>query len=120
MDIVFNEIISPLIDNYPKLVLKLFNRILSTKDVTPDWVTGHVVSIHEDGSKIDYKNYRGITLVSCLGKLFLSILDTRRLPYIIKNNILRPNQLGFVPRNRTYNVHICHKNDKLFSCFVDF
>ena len=36
MDIVCNEMIVPLIDNYPTLVLKLFNSILNTSDVIPD------------------------------------------------------------------------------------
>ena len=46
------------------------------------------------------------------------------------NNILKPNQLGFMPGNRTSDVHIilhnlirkyCHKNNtQLFGCFVEF
>jgi len=79
---------------------------------------------------MDPGNYRGITLMSCLGKIFLSILNARLMAYVIENNILGINQLGFVPGNRTSDAHIiinnlinkmCHKNgQKLFSCFVDF
>ena len=45
LDIICNEMISPLIDSYPKLVLKLFNRILRTSDVIPEWITGLIVPI---------------------------------------------------------------------------
>ena len=79
---------------------------------------------------MDPNNYRGITLMSCLGKLFLSILNARLLELVQKNDILGTNQLGFVPGNRTSDAHIiinnivdkmCHRsNKKIFSCFVDF
>ena len=122
--------IVPLIDHHPKLILTLFNKILKSGEVIPNWITGLIVPIHKDGSKMDPGNYRGITLMSCLGKLFLSILNARLMAYAIENNILSINQLGFVPGNRTSDAHIiinnlinkmCHKNGKkIFSCFVDF
>ena len=129
-DVLCNEMIIPLVEHYPKLALKLFNQILQTCDVIPEWITGLIVPIHKDGSKMDPGNYRGITLMSCLGKLFLSILNNRLMTYVVENNILSNNQLGFVPGNRTSDAHIiinnlinktCHKNGKkVFSCFVDF
>ena len=79
---------------------------------------------------MDPNNYRGIALMSCLGKLFLSILNARLLEFVLKNDILGSNQLGFEPGNRTSDTHIiinnivnkiCHRgNKKLFSCFDDF
>ena len=130
MDVLCNEMIIPLIEKYPRLILKLFNKILHTSDVIPEWLTGIIVPIHKDGSKMDPGNYRGITLMSCLGKLFLSIINARLMVFVLENNILGCNQLGFVPGNRTSDAHIiinnlvnkmCHKNgQKIFSCFVDF
>ena len=68
--------------------------------------------------------------MSYLGKLFLSVLNARLMTFALENNILSPNQLGFVPGNRCSDAHIiinnlvdkiCHKRKKmLFSCFVDF
>ena len=68
--------------------------------------------------------------MSCIGKLFLSIINSRLMVFVLENNILGCNQLGFVPGNRTSDAHIiinnlvnkmCHKNGrKIFSCFVDF
>ena len=67
--------------------------------------------------------------MSCLGKLFLTILNNRLTQFVKDKNILSDKQLGFVAGNRTY-AHIiinnlrrkyCHKyGSKLFSCFVDF
>lgn len=126
----YNEMILALVKTYPKVLLKLFNGILQSSEVIPDWALGMIVPIHKDGSRLDTANYRGITLISCLGKLFLSILNNRLVVFSVENNLLSPSQLGFVIKNRCSDAHIiihnlvrqeCHgKNSKIFSCFVDF
>ena len=130
LDQISNEAISVLIGTHPKLVLKLFNIILDSGEIIPEWLIGLIVPIHKDGAKLDPGNYRGITLMSCLGKLFLSILNSRLMKYVLDKNILCISQLGFTPGNRTSDAHIiinhlvnkiCHKGGgKIFSCFVDF
>ena len=62
--------------------------------------------------------------------MFLSVPNARIMTFALENNILSPNQLGFVSGNRCSDAHIiinnlvnkiCHKRNKiLFSCFVDF
>ena len=86
--------------------------------------------IHKDGPKLDTSNYRGITLISCLGKLFMSILNNRLSFFAVENGLLSPAQLGFVTKNRCSDAHIIihnlvkqkchHEGSKIFSCFVDF
>ena len=68
-----NEMLISLARTYPKVLLKLFNNILESSEVIPDWALGMIVPLHKDGPRLDPNNYRGITLISCLGKLFLSI-----------------------------------------------
>ena len=129
-DNISNEMITCLITSHPELVLKLFNSVMQSNEIVPDWTLGIIVPIHKKGSKNDPSNYRGITLMSCLGKLFLSILNNRLLQFTRENKILSDTQLGFVAGNRTSDAHIiinnlirkyCHENkSKLFSCFVDF
>ena len=129
-DNMSNEMIISLLETHPKLILKLFNLILQSGEVIPEWLMGLIVAIYKDGPKMDPGNYRGITLMSCLGKLFLSVLNSRLMNYVLGEDILTPSALGFVPGNRTSDAliiinnlvkKICHKqNKKLFSCFVDF
>ena len=117
-----------LVDTHPNIVLRLFNEILQSGEVIPKWLMGIIVPIYKKGSKLDPSNYREITLIACLGKLFLSILNARLFTH--NQSILAENQLGFVPGNRTSDAHIiinnlvkkiCHKgNSKIYSCFVDF
>ena len=129
-DNISNEMIKILVEVYPELVLKLFNAVLASGRTVPDWMVGLIVPIFKDGAKTDPSNYRGITLISCLSKLFLSILNARLIKFALDKGIISINQLGFTAGNRCSDAHIiintlvnktCHKNgSKIFSCFVDF
>ncbi len=130
IDIISNEMIKILVDCYPEIILKLFNAILKSGKVLPQWILGLIVPIHKKGSKSVPANYRGITLMSCLGKLFLSILNARLLKYALDNKILSKKQLGFLAGNRCSDAHIiinnmirkyCHnQGKKIFCSFIDF
>ena len=129
-DQLCNEMILGLIKTYPKVLVKLFNDILQSSEVIPEWALGMIVPLHKDGPRLDTGNYRGITLMSCLGKLFLSVLNNRLIAFALEHKLLSPAQLGFVAGNRCSDAHIviynlirkkCHReNAKIFSCFVDF
>ena len=68
-------------------------------------------------------------MLSCLGKLFLSVLNNRLQKFSLDQNLLSETQLGFRKGNRTSDAHIiirnlvdkyCHKyNTKIYSCFID-
>ena len=130
IDTICNEMIKILLECYPDLLLKLFNAVLATGKVAQQWMIGMIVPIYKKGAKSEPSNYRGITLMSCLGKLFLSILNARLLKYVTDKKILSKKQLGFLARNRTSDAHIiihnmirkyCHrKGQKIFCSFIDF
>ena len=42
-----------------------------------DWARGIIVPIYKDGERKNVDNYRGITLLSAVGKLYTSILNSR-------------------------------------------
>ena len=107
-----NEIILGLGKTHPEVLLKLFNGILNLGEVIPDWALGMIVAIHKEGPRLDTSNYRGITLISCIGKLFLSILNNRLVAFAVENRLLSPSQLGFVAGNRCSDAHINLQPDK--------
>ena len=93
------------------------------------WTNGIIVPIHKTGNIKDPNNYRGITISSCLGKLFTKILANRLTCWLISNNILAEQQIGFRPGCRTSDhvfvlksiiYHMKKKRKKVFACFVDF
>ena len=57
---------------------KFFNIILDTGVLPEAWLVGTIVPIYKNkGSKNVPGNYRPITILSCLGKLFTGILNDR-------------------------------------------
>ena len=85
--------------------------------------------IQEKGDKKDCNNYRGITLLSCLGKLFTTVLNERLKQYCDINEIIKENQTGFRANYSTTDhifslkslIDIFFKNNlKLFCAFVDY
>ena len=89
----FDNIINAFLKNSPKSVLKLivslFNIILNTGRVPTQWYTGIILPLYKNkGSHDDPNNYRGITLLSCLGKLFTNIINNRLAQYLEDDNIL--------------------------------
>ena len=78
------------------MALKLFNKVLDTGEIPDDWLTGMIIPIYKNkGSKEDANNYRGITLLSCVGKLFTAILNQRLTEFCDNNLILKEIQAGF-------------------------
>ena len=55
-------------------LVNLFNRILDTGKYPALWSFGLIVPIHKKDDRSKVANYRGITLLSALGKLFTSII----------------------------------------------
>ena len=77
-DQICNEQIKATFETMKNFYLKLFNGIFDSGIFPDSWAEGLIVPIYKKkGNKDDPNNYRGITLLSCLGKYFTSILNSR-------------------------------------------
>ena len=54
-----------------------------------------VIPIFKQGSKINFSNYRPISLLSSFSKTFKKIVYKRVYRYLLKFKLLSPNQFGF-------------------------
>ena len=66
-----------------------------------EWLLGVVVILHKEGERSDLNDFRGITLLSMLGKLLVGVLNNRLTSFAEKNEILLENQCGFRKGYRT-------------------
>ena len=95
-----NEVLNEYI-KYTKLQLlpiyvRLFNLVLNTGIIPEKWVEGMIMPIYKNkGDPMNPENYRPITLLSCLGKLFTAVLNERLNKFLNYNSILLQNQAGF-------------------------
>ena len=130
IDLILNEYIKCTQQILLPLYVKLFNKILDSGVMPSEWLVGKIVPIYKNkGDADDVNNYRGITLLSCLGKLFTSVLNDRLSEYSNTINIINETQAGFRHDYSTLD-HIfllkCvvdlfnWRKKKLFCLFVDY
>ena len=73
----------------------LFN-FMFTNEVWPDrWSTGVIAPLFKDGSRLDPSNYRPITLLSIMGKLFGSVVNARLAAFSEATDSICDEQGGF-------------------------
>ena len=96
VDDVINEYLKYSKDLLLPLVTKLFNCIFDTGFIPESWVKGLIIPVFKNkGDPTQAQNYRPITILSCLGKLFTSVLNSRLTNYLEMNDLLNQNQAGF-------------------------
>jgi len=106
----------------------LFNAALQQKSVPSDWRRGLIVPLFKEGDKELASNYRGITLLSIVGKLFATIIEKRLSRWCEDKRIFEQEQAGFRAGRSTVN-HIFtlaeiirrkkRMNKPTYACFLD-
>ena len=87
----------------------LFNVIFNAGYFPQQWSEGFIIPIHKKGDKSSPNNYRGITLMSNLGKLFTSILTCRVEKWFENHNLMSDAQFGFrKQRSTTDAIFVLH------------
>ena len=129
-DYILNEFIKFCPEKLIYVIVALFNVVLESGVIPSEWSIGIIKVLYKNKGNInDVNNYRGITLLSCLGKLFTSVINARLYSYLTNAKILGNEQAGFRPKHSTldhiFALHVLsnfYVNDKkqLFCAFVDY
>jgi len=130
IDAILNEFIKNSPKEVLELITRLFNLVLDTSYVPTDWTIGLIRPLYKGkGSPNDSDNYRGITLLSCLGKLFTAVLNNRISKYLESNNLLGEEQAGFRSGYSTsdhiftlYSIIKLYQQSKhrMYCAFIDY
>ena len=114
-----------------KLLVNLSNHILNNGQFPDIWTEGIIILVHKQGSRLNTNNYRGITLSSCLGKLFCHVVNDRIVKMLDSKCFIKPEQTGFRKTFRTADhifvvktlvdkyVQKCKNCSKLYACYID-
>jgi len=81
-----------------------FNCCLKEKTWPRIWKHAHVVPVHKKCSKSDPKNYRPISLLSILSKVFERIIDDHIENFFDQNHLISDRQHGFRKKRSTSDV----------------
>ena len=130
IDYILNEFIKNCPEELIPVITKFFNIILVSGIIPNEWTTGIIKALYKNKGDInDINNYRGITLLSCLGKLFTSVINSRLYNYLTNEGILGNEQAGFRPKHSTLDhifalqvlsSYYISEKKQLFCAFVDY
>ena len=76
---------------------ELFNRAWTSSTIPDDWAKGIITPIFKEGDRQNTANYRGITILSTVGKVFASILERRLADGVKMEECLNQNKLDLEP-----------------------
>ena len=110
-----------------ELLYEIFQKVWENDTTPKDWRDAILVSLYKKGPRDLCGNYRGISLLSVVGKVFSRVLLNRLLKHIAPS-VLPESQCGFRPNRGTVDMIftarqvqekcIEHQLD-LYQCFID-
>ena len=130
LDDIVNEYLKTTVTKLLPFYVTLFDLIFDSGESPDSWTLGIIKAIYKNkGDPNDPDNYRAISLVSSLGKLFTSILNSRLSNFSDETDLVTKSQASFRAGYLTQdNIVILYslitlylsKKKKLFCCFIDF
>ena len=102
-DTINNRILKELSVVLAHPLCDLFNYSLSISTFPTSWKIANVCPIHKKGESNLVGNYRPISLLNSLSKVFERAVYKHIYNHILSNNILTDFQSGFRPRDSTVN-----------------
>ncbi len=127
-DFLLNEYFLETWDIIGGHIADIFNMVYSTGHFPEMWTRGIIIPLHKKGSVGDANNYRGITLVSCMAKLFTTILNKRLNDWCESHDVITDAQFGFRKGRSTVDaIFVLHSliektinaKNRLYCAFVD-
>lgn len=109
----------------------LFNKIFETGEYPESWTTKAIIfPLHKKGNSRCVDNYRGISLLNVISKLYSIVINNRLLKFCEENHCIPESQAGF---RKNYNTvdkiftlkslvqkYLTKKGGRFYTLFVDF
>jgi len=111
------------------VISDLFNISVAVGEFPECLKTARIVPIHKAGDRSSVNNYRPISILTTLSKIFEKLMLKRFLCFVKENNILNSNQFGFRSKSCTsdailefldFTFESLSSSNALLSVFLDF
>ena len=90
------------VDPNCKILCAIYNQCLEENDVPKQWKSATTILIHKKGDSHDVSNFCPIALMSCIYKLFMSIIANHLVDFAIVNEFLSDSQKSARPNEGCY------------------
>lgn len=126
-DGITNEILKGCLDHISEAITNLFNSILTEETIPKQWTSSTIILLHKKGDKAEINNYRPISLISNLYKIFAKVI-LNRITSVLDENQPR-EQAGFRSDFSTMDhIHVVKQiiqksneyGKKYYLAFVDY
>ena len=129
-DGICNELLKHSVHIISPILREIFNKILITGNFPDSWCNAIITPLHKKGDKNNLNNYRGISLLSAISKVFTGLLNQRLSNWVENNDLLYEEQAGFRSKKSTidhlftlYAVvkkYLSKPGGRLYCLFIDF
>ena len=129
IDSIPSEIFKASYDLISPFLLSLYNRMYATGEYPRSWGDGIINPIFKKGDLNEAENYRGITLINVLAKIYSQLLLNRLTKWSEKYEKISNNQFGFQKGTSIVDcIFILHSviskvinsGEKLYCVFIDY
>lgn len=126
-DNITNEFLIKTKDVIVEVLTRMFNDVIKTETIPEQWLTSTIILLHKKGEKSDIGNYRPISLMSNIYKVFSKVILNRITKKLDENQ--PREQAGFRSGYSTLDhIHVVKQiiekskeyNMPLYCCFVDY
>ena len=100
-DKINHKLLKPIAKEIAYPLKILFEKSLTENKFPKIWKEALVIPIYKKADRNLPENYRPISLLSCIGKLFERIIFQHTLDYLVENKLLYDYQSGFIPGHST-------------------
>ena len=100
-DTISHNMLKATRDSVSKPLSILFNISLSTAVFPTIWKKAVVLPLFKKGDRHEVSNYRPVSLISCVGKVFERVVYKYMYNFIMEHNRIYQNQSGLLPNHST-------------------
>ena len=112
-DCVSNKLLKSCADSLCFPLSELFNKSMKLGIFPNQWKTATVTAIFKKNNRQIKENYRPISLLSCISKVFEKIVFNQLYQYCTDNDILSDSNSGFRPNDSAIN-RLLHITDNIY------
>ena len=124
--VIVNEVLKYGGDQVTLMMWQLCQTCFETERTPAQWMKGMVFPIYKAGDGRVPENYRGISLLSVVGKVYTAVLHRRLSQWCEEKGIIAEEQGGFRPGRGCadqiyvlWNILMNRVGQKTYCCFID-
>lgn len=129
-DCISNEFLKHLPDLGKDWLVEILNYILVSEKTPLEWASSATIMLFKKGDPMNPANYRPITLLNHLYKLFAQVIQNRLYKWADENGLLPESQAGFRKErscedqifclNAAIQINLSKNKGKVYALFIDF